>query len=123
MEVKLIFKEIFGARSLVVKPIWNWINKWENYDKVIARKKYKVIKDTLDYEIVFSDFKESYIKDLFELGIEYDNGGGIRKMFEESDIFDGILFDIEVIVGGDKYKYNAEVKRREGKIFAFVKCY
>lgn len=122
MEAKVIFNEIYGERELIVNPIWNWVYKWDHYDKVIARRKATIIKDAPNYELLFSEFKESYIKELVDLAIMYDKAYTIEKFFDSNEVFDTILLGVDIIVNGDSYHYSIEVIRTiDGDIVSSVK--
>lgn len=119
--VRLIFKEIYGEKELVVNSIWNWVYKWDSYDKIVARRKATIIKDAPNYELLFSEFKESYIKELADLAIMYDKTYTIEKLLDSNEVFSTILLGADVIVNGDSYHYSIEVIRTIDGIIASVK--
>lgn len=110
MEAKIIFNEIYGERELVVNNLWNWIHKYSIYNRVIARKKYTLIKGAENYEILLEDFKESDLEDIVKTTMMYSKTD-LNNFFDKNENIDEILIPVNVIVDGEMYKYTVGLYR------------
>lgn len=110
MRAGVIFKEVYGERELLMNNLWNWIHKYYIYDRVVARKKYNLIKDATDYEILLENFKESDLENIVKEIIVYGKTD-LNNFFDKNESIDDILISVDVIVDGEKYKYTVGVYR------------
>lgn len=110
MRAGVIFKEVYGERELIVNNLWNWIHKYYIYDRVVARKKYNLIKDATDYEILLENFKESDLENIVKEIIVYGKTD-LNNFFDKNENIDDILIAVDVIIDGEKYKYTVGVYR------------
>lgn len=110
MRAGVIFKEVYGERELLINNLWNWIHKYYIYDRVVARKKYNLIKDATDYEILLENFKESDLENIVKEIIVYGKTD-LNNFFNKNENIDDILISVDVIIDGEKYKYTVGVYR------------
>ena len=110
MEAKIIFNEVYGEKLLIVSNLWNWIHKYSIYNRVIARKKYTLIKGTEHYEILLEDFKESDLEDIVKTTMMYSKTD-LNSFFDKNDNIDEILIPVDVIVAGEMFKYSVGLYR------------
>lgn len=110
MRAGVIFKEVYGERELLMNNLWNWIHKYYIYDRVVARKKYNLIKDATDYEILLENFKESDLENIVKEIIVYGKTD-LNNFFDKNESIDDILIAVDVIIDGEKYKYTVGVYR------------
>lgn len=110
MRAGVIFKEVYGERELIVNNLWNWIHKYYIYSRVVARKKYNLIKDATDYEILLENFKESDLENIVKEIIVYGKTD-LNNFFDKNENIDDILIAVDVIIDGERYKYTVGVYR------------
>lgn len=110
MNAKIVFNEVYGEKELVINNLWNWIHKYSIYNRVIARKKYNLIKDVTNYEILLENFKESDLENIVKEIIVYGRTD-LNNFFDKNESIDDILISVDVIVDGEKYKYTIGVYR------------
>ena len=110
MNAKIVFNEVYGEKELVINNLWNWIHKYSIYNRVIARKKYNLIKDVTNYEILLENFKESDLENIVKEIIVYGRTD-LNNFFDKNESIDDILISVDVIVDGEKYKYTVGVYR------------
>lgn len=110
MRAGVIFKEVYGERELIVNNLWNWIHKYYIYNRVVARKKYSLIKDATDYEILLENFKESDLENIVKEIIVYGKTD-LNNFFDKNESIDDILIAVDVIIDGERYKYTVGVYR------------
>lgn len=118
---KIVFNEVYGERELIVSNLWNWIHKYSIYDRVIARKKYTLIKGTETYQILLENFKESDLEDIVKATMLYSKTD-LNNFFDKNDNIDEILIPVDVIAEGEIYKYSVGLYRDAYKdIYPVVK--
>ena len=110
MNAKIVFNEVYGEKELVINNLWNWIHKYSIYNRVVARKKYNLIKDATNYEILLENFKESDLENIVKEIIVYGRTD-LNNFFDKNESIDDILISVDVIVDGEKYKYTIGVYR------------
>ena len=110
MRAGVIFKEVYGERELLMNNLWSWIHKYYIYGRVVARKKYNLIKDATDYEILLENFKESDLENIVKEIIVYGKTD-LNNFFDKNENIDDILIAVDVIIDGEKYKYTVGVYR------------
>lgn len=110
MEAKVIFKEIYGERELIINNLWNWIHKWDIYNNVISRKKYALIKGAENYEILLEDFKEANLTLMMKEVIKYSKTD-LNNFFSKNENVDEIIIPVDVVVEGETYKYTVGLYR------------
>lgn len=110
MEAKIILNEVYGEKLLIVSNLWNWIHKYSIYNRVIARKKYTLIKGTEHYEILLEDFKESDLEDIVKTTMMYSKTD-LNSFFDKNENIDEILIPVDVIVAGEMFKYSVGLYR------------
>lgn len=110
MEAKVIFKEIYGERELIINNLWNWIHKWDIYNNVVSRKKYEIIKGAPNYEIMVDDFKEANLTLMMKEVIKYSKTD-LNNFFSKNENVDEIIIPVDVVVEGETYKYTVGLYR------------
>lgn len=110
MRAEIVFNEVYGEREILMNNLWNWIHKYYIYDRVVARKKYNLIKDATDYEILLENFKESDLENIVKEIIVYGKTD-LNNFFDKNESIDDILIAVDVIIDGEKYKYTVGVYR------------
>lgn len=118
---KIIFKEIYNERELIMNSMWNWIHKWNIYDRVVIRKKTSVIKDAPDYELIIENFKESDLEVMMKEVITYSKTE-LYNFFDKNENIDDIIIPTDIIVDNETFKYSVGIyKDAYNDIYPVVK--
>lgn len=107
---KIIFKEIYNERGIVMRSLWNWIHKWDIYDRVVIRRTTSIIKDAPDYELVMENFKESDLRGMMKEVIVYSKIE-LSNFFDKHENLDDIIIPTDIVVDDETFKYSVGIYR------------
>lgn len=103
--IKIVLKEIYGNREIIVTGIINNLFKWGRYNDVLGKKKIGVIKSAPDYVITVSNnYREEWLDSLAEFAIE-SSKATLKRYFSTEGNTDSIEVPVEVIIDDTIYPY------------------